>query len=223
MNMNMWAWERCCCCVAKCMHLQHVFEDLLQVTRLAGAMLFALAVASAGVASPLAWVVESEQYAERVRQAATGWRVEWCGANGTRCTAEKEAVRAVVGRADAVDLGALPSLDLVQSPSWFKIPGVPARAALTNFDIWPAQYWHPYSVANIGEFVVAAIFDDLYRFGARSKTMGCAFADDSPARCPSASAATNHPTVSALTVGVLGYGRIGEQVCHISKCAVGHK
>ena len=166
-------------------------------------------------ASPIAWVVESETYATHVQRAATGWSVQWCGANGSRCTQGMADVGAVVGRADAIDLTSLPGLRLVQSASWYPVDGaaVPARVPITNFDIWPDPWYQPYSVSNIGEFAVAAIFDDTYRLRAHAGAfLGCAFAADSPARCSAASTATNHTTVSALTVGVLGYGRIGQQV-----------
>lgn len=169
-------------------------------------------------ALPVAWVVESQQYADHVRRNASSWQVEWCGANGSRCNVqlpEAEAVRAVVGRADALTLSMLPNLKLAQSASWYPIDGaaVPAQASITNFDIWPTQYYHPYSVSNLGEFCVAAIFDDTYRLAARSESMrDCAFSDDAPRRCPAASTATNHTTVGALTIGILGYGRVGTQV-----------
>ena len=177
-----------------------------------------LVLSAVAVPHPLAWVVESEQYAKSVRRNASGWRFEWCAANGSRCdvrSPEAAAVRAVVGRADALALSMLPSLELVQSASWYPIDGaaVPPRAAITNFDIWPAQYYHPYSVSNLGEFCVAAIFDDTYRLAARAESMrDCAFSDDAPRSCPAASTATNHTTVGSLTIGVLGYGRIGTQV-----------
>ena len=166
----------------------------------------------------LAWVVESERYAEAVRlNTTTNWRIEWCGANGKRCSIHSPAaatVRAVVGRADALNLSALPALGLVQSASWYPVDGsaVPARVVIANFDIWPTPWYHPYSVSNLGEFLVAAVFDDTYRLAARAKDMlSCAFAADAPIRCPAASAATNHTTVGDLTIGVLGYGRIGAQ------------
>ena len=181
-------------------------------------MASALLALSAVAAPPLAWVVESEQYMNSVRRNAPGWQFVWCGANGSRCdvrSPEASAVRAVVGRADALALSELPGLELVQSASWYPVDGaaVPAHAAITNFDIWVAPYYHPYSVANLGEFCVAAIFDDTYRLAARAESMrDCAFSDDAPRRCPAASTATNHTTVGSLTIGVLGYGRIGTQV-----------
>jgi len=168
---------------------------------------------------PVAWVVESESYAQQVMQKASSWKVRWCGENGSQCStatsAEKAAVRAVVGRADALPLTSLPELGLVQSASWYPISGeaVPATAIIANFDIWPDPWFKNYSVENLGEFVVAAIFDDAYRLASRSKPfVDCAFSADAPARCAAASTATSHTRVSALTIGVLGYGRIGEQV-----------
>jgi len=180
-------------------------------------MLFLLCAAAA--TPPLAWVVESETYAKRVKQMAPTWQIEWCGANASQCLgrppSEMASVRAVVGRGDALDLTTLPALGLVQSASWYPVDGdaVPASAIIANFDIWPDPWFQNYSVQNLGEFAVAAIFDDTYRLGKRSKPfLDCAFSDDSPSRCAAASTATNHTTVSSLTIGVLGYGKIGEQV-----------
>ena len=94
---------------------------------------------------PLAWILESEQYAKNLQLAAPGWRVQWCSHNGSLCAGQTSAmneVHAAVGRADALDLTALPNLKLVQSPSWYPVDGasVPARAAICNFDIWPTPY-----------------------------------------------------------------------------------
>lgn len=169
-----------------------------------------------GEGAPVAWVVESESYAKAVQAASSGWQIEWCGPNGSRCLKSPAAsVRAVVGRADSLNLSTIPQLALVQSASWYPISAraVPPSATICNFDIWPDPWYKNYSVANIGEFAVAAIFEDTYSFAARSKTfVACAFSADAPSRCPSASTATNHRTVAALTIGVLGYGRIGVQV-----------
>ena len=158
-------------------------------------MLVVLLGAVATAPSPIAWVVESERYSDAVRHAASGWTIEWCGYNGEQCTdrspAELAAVRAVVGRADAVNLSSLPRLGLAQSASWYPVDrdAVPDQAAIANFDIWPDPWFQPYSVENIGEFAVAAIFDDTYRLAARAREMlSCAFAQDAPSRCPAASA-----------------------------------
>ena len=64
-----------------------------------------LVLSAVAVPHPLAWVVESEQYAKSVRRNASGWRFEWCAANGSRCdvrSPEAAAVRAVVGRIEDV-------------------------------------------------------------------------------------------------------------------------
>ena len=186
------------------------------IVRVLTRFVLASAMLLTATARPLAWVVESEWYAQSIRHNATAWDVQWCGSNGSNCDVHKSsAVRAVVGRADALNLQALPSLALVQSASWYPVDGdaVPARAAIANFDIWPTPYYHPYSVSNLGEFVVAAIFHDIYNLAARAVDMlGCAFSSDAPTRCPAASTATKHKTIGALTIGVLGYGRIGTQV-----------
>jgi len=181
-------------------------------------MLFSVATSYASKPQ-VVWVVESETYAADVAKATAGYSITWCGANGMRCStslpAERAAVKAVVGRADALNLSSLPALALVQSASWYPVDpaAVPKQAAITNFDIWPTPWFQNYSVSNIGESVTAMIFDDVYRLAARSAAfLGCAFDASSPSHCDAASTAANHTTVSALTVGVLGYGRIGQQV-----------
>lgn len=166
---------------------------------------------------PVAWVVEAPEYARRIQSAASNWKIERCGPNGHECDGKlpTAGVRAVVGRADAINLAALPDLELAQSGSWYPIKSsaVPETTTITNFDIWPDPWYQNYSVSNLGEFVVAAIFHDMYGFARRSKAfLNCAFAADTPARCDAASSATEHETISAITVGVLGYGRIGRQV-----------
>jgi len=177
------------------------------------------ALAGGDTPRPVCWVVESAHYAEMLTPQAPTWSVVWCGANGSLCASrtsvEVAAVRAVVGRADALNLSMFPALALVQSASWYPVDGeaVPAHSAIANFDIWPAPWFKNYSVANIGEWVVAAVFADTYRLHSRaSQFVGCAFAADAPERCPAASSATSHKTVASLTVGILGYGRIGEQI-----------
>lgn len=180
-------------------------------------ILFLAALIDTISALPIAWVVEAPAYALHVKSAASGWRVEWCGPNGYECEGLFPAagVRAVVGRADAINLTALPDLELVQSGSWYPIEAsvVPETAAITNFDIWPDPWYQDYSVSNLGEFIVAAIFHDMYGFARRSRDfLNCAFADNAPAECDAASHVTEHKTMPAITVGVLGYGRIGYQV-----------
>jgi len=185
--------------------------------RLHALMLLLSVLAVTIAAMPVAWVVEAPEYAERVQSAASNWKIERCGPNGHECEGKLPAVgvRAVVGRADAINLSALPDLELAQSASWYPIESsaVPETAAITNFDIWPDPWFQNYSVSNLGEFAVAAIFHDTYGFAHRSKAfLNCAFAADAPAHCDAASSATEHKTISAITVGVLGYGRIGHQV-----------
>ena len=129
--------------------------------------------------------------------------------NGRECEGRlpTAGVQALVGLADAIDLKALPDFELVQLGCWYPIESsaVPETAAMANFDIWPDPWYQNYSVSNLGEFVVAAIFHDTYGFAHRSKAfLECAFGADAPARCEAGAAATEHKTISALTTGMLG-------------------
>ena len=86
---------------------------------------------------------------------------------------------------------------------------MPAHAAVaTTTGFWPAL-----GVDQIAEWCVAAIFQHQYRMAALAETFQeCAFSKDAPRECPADSAATNHTMVSDLTIGVLGFGRIGKGV-----------
>jgi lactate dehydrogenase-like 2-hydroxyacid dehydrogenase len=179
--------------------------------------------------TPVAWVIESDEYVELLRQkVTTPWDLKACGDNGVRChTTDPDSsdVTAVIGRPgrpgkDA--LSALPALQLVQAASWmYTTPEeVPLRAAIANADTYPdcsaIGVESPncqLSLEALSEFCIAATFEWLYKMRAKSATMlACAWEADAPARCPSASVLTNHTRFSDLTVGVLGYGKIGELV-----------
>ena len=86
---------------------------------------------------------------------------------------------------------------------------VPPHAAIaTTTGFWPSQ-----GMEQIAEWCIAAIFENQYRLAETSREFRmCAFAPDAPERCTSDAAATNHTMVSELTIGVLGYGRIGARV-----------
>ena len=164
-------------------------------------------------AARTAWIVESPEFAADVRAHLTSsWTLERCGASGDGCKASAaDDVRAVIGRADAVDLMALPDLELVQGVSYFytDFAAVPSRAAVAHSTgFWPAQ-----GVEQIAEWCIAAIFQHQYRMAAVGAAFrACAFSEDAPSGCAAASTATNHTMVSDLVVGVLGYGRIGASV-----------
>ena len=113
---------------------------------------------------PTVWVLESEVYANAVREAlSTPWRVVACGASGALCDTSDNnnstTVVAVVGRADAANLSALPALRLVQGTSYFYTDGasVPPHAAIaTTTGFWPAM-----GMDQIAEWCIAAVFESL--------------------------------------------------------------
>ena len=158
-----------------------------------------------------AWIFESEGYTSAVRAAlATSWHVEWCGPPpAARCNTTS-AVDAVVGRADSINLTTLPALGLVQSPSYFHTAQdrVPLHAAIAAWDDWPT-----YGNEEIAEFAIAAVFQHVYRLGERAaRFRHCAWDAHAASSCDPASSATNHTMVSDLTVGIVGYGHIGQAV-----------
>ena len=179
--------------------------------------------------APVAWVIESAEYVELLRQkVTTPWVLKACGDNGAQChtsDADSADVKAVVGRPGlpgAEALAALPALELVQAASWmYTTPSeVPLRAAIANADTYPdcsaIGVESPncqLSLEALSEFCIAATFEWIYSMRAKSATMlACAWSSDAPSRCPSASHFTNHTRFSDLTIGVLGYGKIGELV-----------
>ena len=179
--------------------------------------------------APVAWVIESAEYVELLRQkVTTPWVLKACGDNCAQChtsDADSGDVKAVVGRPGlpgAEALAMLPALELVQAASWmYTTPSeVPLRAAVANADTYPDCSAIGVDSPNcrlsldaLSEFCIAAVFEWIYSMRAKSATMlACAWSADAPSRCPSASSLTNHTRFSDLTIGVLGYGKIGELV-----------
>ena len=160
-----------------------------------------------------AWVVESAAYSASVRaRLSTPWNVIDCSASGGACKlADATNVSTVIGRADLLPLEKLPALRLVQGTSYYYTDGaaVPPRAAIAN----TAGYWPALGEAQIAEWAIAAIFEAQYQLSrAASDFRACTLLPDTPTECAAASTATNHTLVSELTIGVVGYGRIGTQV-----------
>ena len=174
-------------------------------------------------------MIESDEYVQLLRERiTTNWVLKACGDNCGKCAtgdADSAAVKAVVGRPGLPGpraLAELPALELVQAASWmYTTPTeVPLRAAIANADTYPdCGAISPnapncvLSLESLSEFCIAGIFEWLYSMRGRSAAMlDCAWSADAPSRCVSASAGTNHTKFSDLTVGVLGYGKIGERV-----------
>jgi hypothetical protein len=181
-----------------------------------------LVVISAFAASQkVAWVVESLQYVQDLRAALgennTSWSFRWCGANGSVCNSSvpTKNVSAVVGMADAVDLSALPNLQLVQSVSnyYTTLDAVPDHATVARYN----PDYHQYGETVIAEWLIAAALQRLYDLNSRGVAFqSCAFGTDSPFGCEAASTATNHTTFASLTIGVVGYGHIGKAVASMA-------
>ena len=111
---------------------------------------------------PSVCVVESNGFANALTDALNStWKVVACGDSGSGCRTPDASIRAVVGRADAVDLDALSSLELVQSASYFYTDGaaVPSQAAIAE----AGGFWPTLGADQIAEWAVAAIFESQYK------------------------------------------------------------
>jgi phosphoglycerate dehydrogenase-like enzyme len=167
----------------------------------------------------VAWVVESLAYRDAVAAALNGtgdWSLTWCGANGSLCTgATVPQPRAVIGRADALNLSALTDLSLVQSASnyYTALDEVPPRATVARYN----PDYFSYGTNVIAEWMIAAALQRQYNLPARGAAFrDCAFAANTPFGCDAASTGTSHTTFASLTVGVLGYGHIGRAVASMA-------
>lgn len=131
--------------------------------------------------------------------------------------AELERVVAVVGQPKDIKLlGRLPQLRLVHSTSFTypRLADVPAQAVVAAYTV---DYQHVYGVEPIAEFAIAAALHWNYRLSQRAAAFAsCAWGDDAPVRCASPQQMTAHPVLMSQTMGVLGYGMIGEAVARRS-------
>lgn len=122
---------------------------------------------------PTAWVVESLEYCGAVRAALNGssaWDVVWCGANGSLCSGADPRVAAVIGMADALDLGTLGGLRLVQGTSSYypALSEVPTRAAVSSYSPYYEPGYRERAAHVIAEYMIAAAMQRLCAHGART-------------------------------------------------------
>lgn len=187
---------------------------------LSGAIL--LAAGAAGSDLPAVLVFTGSDYARTLAEGPAKDVVEVvpCGSPGS-CTALDPAVKqrvvAVVGQPRNVSfLQELPKLKLMQSADFFypSFDLVPASSAVAMYLV---DYQGDYGAEPIAEFIIASAFEWNYRLREKSATFSsCAWGADAPLRCPPAESLTSHPVLMGQTMGILGYGTIGEAVARRS-------
>jgi len=167
---------------------------------------------------PVTLVYEAKDYFDRlVNGPAAGVTVFiHCEHKGT-CSAldntTKNEVAAVVGQPrDLGILGDLPNVGLLQSTSYFHswLDHVPTSIMVAKYS---ADYQKAYGSEPIAEFVMAGVFEWNYRLRQLSATFtSCAWGADAPLNCPFPQELTSHPVLMGMTMGILGYGVLGEAV-----------
>lgn len=185
--------------------------------------LFLICISHARAGKPVALVFEEEQYFDALRSSSPAASyVEFRGCPAPDfCSNLSDttlaAVVAVVGQPKNVTmLQALPALRLVHSTSYMytRLKDVPSKAIVASY----MPPWRDvYGVEPIAEFTLAAVFDWNYRLREKSKVFSaCAWGSDAPTTCPYASTLTSHPVMMNQTMGILGYGKIGEAIARRS-------
>lgn len=172
---------------------------------------------------PIALVFESPIYFQSLTSSLEPGLIELraCDQTTDFCASLEEPLLrrciAVVGQPHNITLlGRLPGLRLVHSTSFMYpvLAEVPPQATVVSY---MPDWRDVYGVEPIAEFVLAAVFDWNYRLRERSAEFSsCAWGADAPARCPSVRDLTSHEVLMNKTLGVLGYGKIGEAIARRS-------
>ncbi|CAE7489913.1 ghrB [Symbiodinium pilosum] len=165
-------------------------------------------------AKPVVLVYEmSAAYLSDLANSAASAKVEFraCETHCAISTDRKDVIAAVGMPRNFTSLYDLPNLKLIQSTTYMypRLSSVPARPIVAKYD----APWRIYGVEPIAEFVVAAAFQWTYKLAeVSSRFRACAFGSGAPGGCAPDSALTAHPTLMSKTMGILGYGTIGEAV-----------
>eukprot|EP00746_Dinoflagellata_sp_MGD_P060891 gnl/MRDRNA2_/MRDRNA2_25803_c0_seq1.p1 gnl/MRDRNA2_/MRDRNA2_25803_c0~~gnl/MRDRNA2_/MRDRNA2_25803_c0_seq1.p1 ORF type:complete len:407 (-),score=67.53 gnl/MRDRNA2_/MRDRNA2_25803_c0_seq1:120-1205(-) len=172
---------------------------------------------------PVALVFEDEKYFDALRlESPAAAYVEFIGCPapdfcGNLSDAVLTRVVAVVGQPKNVTkLMDLPALRLVQSTHYMypQLTDVPSQSIVASY---MPDWRDVYGVEPIAEFVLAAVFDWNYRLREKSKEFSaCAWGPDAPQTCKYTSTLTSHPVLMNQTMGILGYGKIGQAIARRS-------
>jgi len=125
--------------------------------------------------------------------------------------ARKDVVAAVGMPRNFSSFRDYPNLKLIQSTSYMypSVTLLPEHAAVAKYD----APWHTYGVEPIAEFVISAAFHWTYGLAIKgARFASCGFGAAAPSDCAPDSSLTDHPTLMSKTMGILGYGNIGEAV-----------
>lgn len=165
---------------------------------------------------PVVLVFESWEYLEALGEGAAADVVELLHCPGPEYCSSledglKQKVVATVGQpANISMLDTLQQVQLVQSASYFssRLDRVPPRITVAKYAI---DYQKDYGAEPIAEFAIASVFEWNYRMRQHSAAFtACAWGADAPLRCPSPQSLTTHPVLMGQTIGILGYGTVGE-------------
>lgn len=130
-------------------------------------------------------------------------------------------VEAVVGDVPAALLDAMPKLKLWQSVGYVtpveyrRAPNITTRYPGVQVCRGGSTIGSEYA-RTIAEWIVAASLELVFKLGATSQQMlDCAWEQGSPS-CPHHSTFGTRPALANMTLGIVGYGKVGAQVAALS-------
>jgi len=165
---------------------------------------------------PKVLVFEDQLYVDMLAEGPAGRQVSL-----VRCSAptyceealSDDTVVAVVGQPrNASILESLKALKLVQSTFYMypRLATLPPHVTVASYQ---CDWRGVYGLEPIAEFIIAGVFEWNYQLRAHREAFArCAWGSDAPKDCPTPRQLTEHRVLMNQTMGVLGYGGIGEAV-----------